>query len=214
RRHERLRPGGEDEHVVGLLDAVGVDDLPLAIDARDPLAGVEGDVVLLVPRERVEEDFLRVLRPVEHVGEQDAVVVAVRLVAEHHDVEPVAAEGEDVLDEPGAGHAVADHDQPLAGARGGREGVRDDHAEAPCVAGTAAASPSSFDRRRTASPTTITAGAGTFAARTSAASCDSGLSTTTWFGSVAFATTAAGVSGGIPAALSRSQIFSICRSPM
>ena len=47
-------------------------------------------------------------------GEHDPVVVAVRLVAEHRDVELLAAAaGEDLLDRAGAGHAVADDDQPL-----------------------------------------------------------------------------------------------------
>src|SRR5262249_11944842 len=54
---------------------------------------------------------------VEDVGQEDAVIVAVRLVAKHGDVEPVAIEGEHVLDQARSGHAVADDDQPRTGAR-------------------------------------------------------------------------------------------------
>ena len=54
------------------------------------------------------------LRAGEHAREQDAVVVAVRLVAEHRDVEAIAAAArEHVLDEAGARHAVADDDETL-----------------------------------------------------------------------------------------------------
>ena len=49
----------------------------------------------------------------QHVREQDAVVVAVRLVAEHGDRELLAAAArEDLLDRAGARHAVADDHEP------------------------------------------------------------------------------------------------------
>src|SRR5438105_1371656 len=49
--------------------------------------------------------------------QKDAVVVAARLVAEDRDVEVLAAAaGEHVLDQAGARHAVADHDEPLPSA--------------------------------------------------------------------------------------------------
>jgi hypothetical protein len=57
----------------------------------------------------------------EHLGEQDAVVVAVGLVAEDGDGELLgAAPGEDLLDGPGAGHPVADDDEPTRRRRGPR----------------------------------------------------------------------------------------------
>ena len=63
----------------------------------------------LVPGERIEEDLAGVLRAVQHVRQQDPVVVAVRLVAEHDDVELLgAAARQDLLDGARAGHAVAD----------------------------------------------------------------------------------------------------------
>ena len=52
--------------------------------------------------------------PGEHARQQDAVVVPVRLVAEDGHVEPIGTvPGEQIVDEPGAGHAVADHDQAV-----------------------------------------------------------------------------------------------------
>ena len=55
--------------------------------------------------------------PDSTLDEHDPVVVAVGLVAEHGDVELLGATaGQDLLDGAGAGHAVADHDQPRGGA--------------------------------------------------------------------------------------------------
>ena len=115
RRHERHRAGGDDQRVVGLGPAVGaVDDLRLAIDAGRADAGVQRHVVLGVPVERVDEDVVRLLRAGEHAREQDAVVVAVRLVAEHGDLEAIAAGArEHVFDEAGARHAVADDHETM-----------------------------------------------------------------------------------------------------
>ena len=61
----------------------------------------------------------RVVGAGQDTREQDAVVVAVRLVAEHRDVEPLAAApGQQVFDESGAGHAVADDDESGFGGQG------------------------------------------------------------------------------------------------
>ena len=56
----------------------------------------------------------------QHRRQQDAVVVAVRLGAEHGDVVEVRRELEQFLDRAHAGHAVADHDQTRTGRRAGR----------------------------------------------------------------------------------------------
>ena len=90
------------------------------VDRLDAIAGVEHDAVLRVPRQRVDEDVLGLVASGQHAREQDAVVVAVRLVAEHGDRERAAsAAGEHLLDQPGAGHAVADHDQTPRAAHAG-----------------------------------------------------------------------------------------------
>jgi hypothetical protein len=88
RRHERDAAGGEHERVVGRQSAVAAaHEAPIAIDRLDPHAGVQRHAVVGVPLERVDEDVLGLLRAGEHAREQDAVVVAVRLVAEHRHVE-------------------------------------------------------------------------------------------------------------------------------
>ena len=117
RRHERAAAGGDDQHVVrGDLSVIAVDQLGEPVDPGGPHAGVQGDVVLDVPGQAVEEDVGVGLLAGQHVGEHDPVVVAVRLVAEHGDGELFrAAAGQDLLDRAGAGHAVADHHQPAAG---------------------------------------------------------------------------------------------------
>ena len=115
RGYERPATGRENQHVVFFGHIVRVNDFVLAIDLRHTLARVQRDLVFLVPRQRVQENLLRFLRAVEHVGKQDAVVVSVRLVAEHHDVEIVIRiGGENVLGHPRAGHAVADDDELAA----------------------------------------------------------------------------------------------------
>ena len=82
------------------------------IEAFDPVAGMQPDAVGGVPRQRVDDDVVHAVGAGEDAREQDPVVVAVRLVAEHRDVEDlVAALGDHVLDESGAGHAVADDDE-------------------------------------------------------------------------------------------------------
>jgi hypothetical protein len=54
------------------------------------------------------------MSPGEDAGEEDSVVVAVRLVTEHGDVEGgTTPAGEDVVDEARPRHPVPDHDQPL-----------------------------------------------------------------------------------------------------
>ena len=73
---------------------------------------MQADTILLVPCERIENDFGCLLRPVEHRGQHDAVVVAERLGAEHRDIEQLgAAARENLLDGARARHAVADDDQ-------------------------------------------------------------------------------------------------------
>ena len=54
---------------------------PVDREGADP--GVEPDSVLLVPGKAVEEYLARVLRAGDDVREQDTVVVAIWLVAEH-----------------------------------------------------------------------------------------------------------------------------------
>ena len=66
RRDERPAAGGEHQVVVGHADFTREEGFRFAVDAGDPLPGMESDVVFLVLGERVQEDFLRVLGAVEH----------------------------------------------------------------------------------------------------------------------------------------------------
>jgi hypothetical protein len=100
-----------------------VERLDLAVSAADALrgdvylldanAGMERHLVAGVPRQRIEEDVLRVVASRQHAGKQDSVVVAARLVTEDGELIGVsAAARQNLLDEASAGHSVADDDQP------------------------------------------------------------------------------------------------------
>src|SRR5262249_40240151 len=80
-----------------------------AIDPLDTYAGVQGDVVFLVPCQGIDEDVLRVMRSGEHTRQQYAVVITVRLITEYHDLElPASAPLEQVFHKARAGHSVTD----------------------------------------------------------------------------------------------------------
>ena len=75
-----------------LREPVSGDDLLRAhIDPLDPLACMERDVPGRVPGHRVDEDVIGFVAARQHAREKNAVVVAARLVAEHHDVEAASA---------------------------------------------------------------------------------------------------------------------------
>jgi hypothetical protein len=116
-RDERVAAGGEHQVVVGRDGAVvGVDQLGRGVDPLDADAGPQRHPVVGVPVVAVEDDVVLVLLTGQHRGEHDPVVVAVRLLAEHGDTELLAAAPlEHLLDEAGAGHAVADDDDPRPG---------------------------------------------------------------------------------------------------
>ena len=109
RQHDGVRAGREDHAVVRHLDAGLRDHAPArAVDLHDFVAGDQRDAVLVVPLARVEHDVVDGLLRREHRRQQDAVVVAVRLRAEHRDVVHVRREREQLLDGAHARHAVAD----------------------------------------------------------------------------------------------------------
>ena len=112
RQDERQRTGGQQQAVVLGFGAVGGDHPAAhAVDAGDFLAQVQADAVFGVPVQRIEHDVLEVLLTGQHRREQDAVVVGVRLGAEHGDVVHVRHQLEQLLQRADAGHAVADDDQ-------------------------------------------------------------------------------------------------------
>ena len=106
RRHKWHAPRGNHQFVVGHKIPTGcVDGLGLPVYANGADARVQSDVVLLVPLQRIDEDVLLAVSAGEDSGQEDAVVVAVRLIAEDRDIELVAAAlGQRLLDQPRSGH--------------------------------------------------------------------------------------------------------------
>ena len=79
-------------------------------------AKVHGKPLTVAQRREIDENVRRAVMSGENARQQDAVVVAVGLVAEDSHVEPIGTvPGEQIVDEPGAGHAVADHDHAVTG---------------------------------------------------------------------------------------------------
>jgi hypothetical protein len=113
RRDERVAAGGQHQVVVGGHRAVGaVHLLGRGVDPLGPDAGPQDHAVVGVPVVAVEDDVVLVRLPGQHRREHDPVVVAVRLVAEDGDPELFATAAlEHLLDQAGAGHAVAHDDQ-------------------------------------------------------------------------------------------------------
>ena len=111
RRNPGGAPGGEQELVVvGDAAVVALDGAALRVDVDDSHAEAEGDVILLVPGQRVDHDVVGRAFAGQHAGEQDAVVVGVRLVAEDGDAE-FRRVLENLLQAGDSRHAVTDYDQ-------------------------------------------------------------------------------------------------------
>ena len=112
RQDERIGTGSDEQAVVfGLATIIGDDPATGAVDLHHLAVEHEADAVLGVPVQVVEHDLFELLFAGQHGGEQDAVVVGMRLGAEHRDVIELVGELEQFLKGPHAGHAVADHHQ-------------------------------------------------------------------------------------------------------
>ena len=118
RRHERHRAGRQQQHVVGTLGAMRAHHAAsVAVDCGNRLAGNQLDALVRVPVAVMGHDVLELLLPGQHRREHDPVVVAVRLGAEHGDVERAGRAGDDLLQRADAGHAVANQHQAAADRR-------------------------------------------------------------------------------------------------
>ena len=115
RGEEGAAAGGDDEPVVThRRSAIGLDGAGEPVDPDHRIADPQVDAVLGVPVGRVEKDPIDVIGAGKYVGQQDAVVVAVGLIAKDGDVKQVrSVAAQDFLHGAHTGHSVADHDQPL-----------------------------------------------------------------------------------------------------
>src|SRR5690606_2131466 len=87
RRNEWFGAGGDQQSVVMRLSAVvGGDDSFDPVDSDNAAVEQQFDVVAQVPIQIVEHDFVEFLLAGQHGREQDAIVIGVRLGAEHGDV--------------------------------------------------------------------------------------------------------------------------------
>ena len=120
-RNERAAARRDEKLVIGLADAaLGGDDPRGTVDLVDPLPRMKRDPMVRIPVERVDQDFIRRLRPVEDVRQHDPIVIAIRFVPKHHDVEKIgAAARKDLFDRAGARHSVSDDNEFLLGHESG-----------------------------------------------------------------------------------------------
>ena len=109
---EGIRPCGDQQSVIFRLAAILSDHTALDPVDLDHLAVQhQADVVVGVPLEIVEHDLLEGLLSGQHRGEQDSVVVGMRLGTEHGDVVKLGGKLEQLFQGAYPGHAVADHHQ-------------------------------------------------------------------------------------------------------
>jgi hypothetical protein len=112
RDDEGIGPGGQQQAIIALGAARAArDGLLRAIDGDDGIARDQRDAIVRIPVLAVDDDVLEGLLAGQQRGQHDAVVVHPRFRAEDGDAEPVRIAGEDFLDGPATGHAVADDDE-------------------------------------------------------------------------------------------------------
>ena len=113
---ERVGSGRQQQAVVGCgaffaRAVLGMHDAAHSVHLGHGPSGVQGDAVVAVPVQWVQDDFIQGLLAREHRREQDAVVVGMGLAAEHGDVVQVGRELQQLFQGAHAGHAIAHHDQ-------------------------------------------------------------------------------------------------------
>ncbi len=112
RDDERLGTGRQQQAVVTQFDTgARTHDAAMPIDAHHRIASVQLDAVLPIPLRRIEHDVVHALVARQQRRQQDAVVIAVRLGAEHGDVVQVRRQLEQLFHRAHASHAIADHRQ-------------------------------------------------------------------------------------------------------
>jgi len=96
-----------------LLDSAGCKNHVCAsIDGFNPNSGMDRDAILLIPLERIQKDIFHFVRAGNNTRQEDAVVISMRLFAEHDNVEVfLAIAAGQFFNESSAGHSVADDNQ-------------------------------------------------------------------------------------------------------
>src|SRR5688500_3434524 len=114
-RNHWAAAGGEHQRVVRLRNTIGrVYQPAVQLDPLDGSPGMKRDAVRAVPGRRVDEDVLRLVAARQHARKKNPVVVAAWFVAEDDHLEAFAATPlDEILEQPCAGHSVADDHQPL-----------------------------------------------------------------------------------------------------
>ena len=110
----RRRPRGQNEAVIGdAQPSFRVDRAVLAVDGNDPVAGERADSRYLAPALAPQGQPVEVAM-VEPLGEVDAIVDGIGLLAYERDIEPVQrVQVGKTFHELQGDHAEADNDQPL-----------------------------------------------------------------------------------------------------
>jgi hypothetical protein len=111
-KHERLGARGDQQTVVRHFHALARMHAPATpIDRHHRIARMQRDAVFRIPFARVEHDLVRALLAAQQHRQQDAVVIAVGLRAEHRDVVQAGCELQQLFHRAHAGHAIADNDK-------------------------------------------------------------------------------------------------------
>src|SRR5207249_964111 len=80
----------KDQAVIMLLDCTGCQNqLSTTINTFNPNPGMNRKAVFLIPLDRVQQDVLGFVRSGKNARQKYPVVIPVRLIAEHNDVESV-----------------------------------------------------------------------------------------------------------------------------
>ena len=114
RNDERAGASCQQQAIIFRSGAIFCDDTSFDPINRYNLATlVEGDTVLFVPVEIVENNLVNGLLPAEYRGEKNTVIVAVRLITENRDLVFVGRQFQQLLQRSHAGHTIAYQYQPV-----------------------------------------------------------------------------------------------------
>jgi hypothetical protein len=112
RQQKRIRTGSQQQAIIACLGAIFGHDLAVtSIDTDDLLALVQGDAMIGIPGIVIQDDVGEFFLAAQHRRQQDAIVVDLRLGAEHGDIVFLRRELEQLLNGADAGHTIADDHQ-------------------------------------------------------------------------------------------------------